>query len=1202
MNIKKRTAKVFAVVIACAMFVSGCGSDIESTDNAITNIQETVVSSEVTIVPEVTPSPGITETQEKTDSVVKPEGSGTTESAGKTEVSEIVATQEIEKKAPKSMMDKMDEWVGYVMDVNSYKAAYKDLQAIWGDVEKSYVEHYINHGVYEETRRIGIKFDPLEYSEAYPDVAVAYGTDILGIIEHYINYGMQEGRTAGTCAGYADLYEKLMAERENMESGSGEETNSESGAGEETNSGSVAVFNAPNAKTALWREFTPKAGDDEPTYASPVMRLGHFEDGSPYLLFGQQYYSEAKVRTWWASKPTAGGHWFELSFPEEKTFNKIDLYFLFNNPEFNYIWKEYRISYWENNQWVELLSISENNELEVSYQFEPVTSSKIRLDVVNSGDDNYARLCEIEVYGDTGENLAIGATATADSYIANGDAKRANDGYRRSFYGNWRPDEDAEGPHWVQLDFGKVVDINEMFVSAPDNSAAGVSDFVDYEFQYNKGTVDEPVWEVLKRVEGNIRGNAYAQFDTVSTQQVRFVVTKCNTTDAEAIGRPEVAGFRVYNRPSNENLAVNATATASSEDLTMGMYADAVVNNDSIMQISCITLVDMKGNVILQKGEPSEKGFSTSALPIQIYDIDNDGVEEIIMVYNDRIQICSPDLTVEKETMCPISAAYLTIGNISGNEKPQDIVLKDGYRTLCVYNNNLELLWSYDAPHDEKLGHYPSTYDVDNDGKDEVVVGNCLLDHDGTMLQHYVDTVYGKTQHSDSIRVGEFDPEQNGPEIILAHSENGNIFVNYESFATTNESYTHDELEHSQKFAAGEFCPTIPGTEIFTSMKNDIGIYLHKGNGDRIWPDAVYYPDLGTGVLQMDSSSFILAGSGQEYMFAPRCKTVIDGYNNKIVELPSDAYSQYGKSVDIDGDHRDELISWNRHRVQIWTNVAVVPDGGKNLCLTSTVTTDSTATGYNADSLIDGNRESTMWVSQDVKEEHYILVDFGSEKTFDELWLYHYDDVEDTYYLDDFRIQYNAGTLNVPVWVDIYDIKGNMKKEAAFTFDAVTAQQVRILIEDPTTAHKNLDSVARVCEIEIYEALSNEFTEISGVEQALENTKTILFDAAKSIDGISLSFTGEVKDYVVQYNSGSVSEPVWSELKAILCNNTSVNEHAFTPISTDALRVIVTDGEGAVQSISARQWSGYEYQEIENILIDNPTKSGIGGSYKWTNY
>ena len=71
-----------------------------------------------------------------------------------------------------------------------------------------------------------------------------------------------------------------------------------------------------------------------------------------------------------------------------------------------------------------------------------------------------------------------------------------------------------------------------------------------------------------------------------------------------------------------------------------------------------------------------------------------------------------------------------------GQGRAGDIVLKDRYNSLWVFNDKLELLWQAQC----NTGHYPFAYDVDGDGKDELFIGYSLFDHDGKQLWTLDDT------------------------------------------------------------------------------------------------------------------------------------------------------------------------------------------------------------------------------------------------------------------------------------------------------------------------------------------------------------------------------------------------------------------------------------------------------------------------------
>lgn len=93
-----------------------------------------------------------------------------------------------------------------ILDVEAYRSAYSDLEAVFGDNTEAYIAHYLTTGVYEG-RTKGVLFNPLAYAEAYSDVKESYGDDISAIINHYVFFGIAENRTEGTAGSYSDIAE-----------------------------------------------------------------------------------------------------------------------------------------------------------------------------------------------------------------------------------------------------------------------------------------------------------------------------------------------------------------------------------------------------------------------------------------------------------------------------------------------------------------------------------------------------------------------------------------------------------------------------------------------------------------------------------------------------------------------------------------------------------------------------------------------------------------------------------------------------------------------------------------------------------------------------------------------------------------------------------------------------------------------------------
>lgn len=973
----------------------------------------------------------------------------------------------------------------------------------------------------------------------------------------------------------------------------------------------ASAIAAPNAEATLWKSFVPGENGVDGAY---IQRLGHTPDGTPYMVFVQSYSpSVGPAETHWASADTEGSHWLEITFSAEKTINRINLYFFENNTN-KYPWESFTISYKKDGEWQPLLTKEGNTDMIMRYSFCGVGTTAVRVDITDpstAGTDKYARLREIEIFDDTGKNVACyanGGAITADSRAnSNRSPEYAIDGYSQPELGYWSPAAKTAAPHWLMVDMGEVKEFNEIKIAELDDTTEGKqSGFVDYQLQYNAGTNANPVWVDVAKVTGNLRASAFASFDTVSARQVRIYITKTRSGDV-----PKITGFRVYNRAvSNENIAADAKLYASSHNKAMGGLVNFGNIENFSQQISCISAYDLSGNLLWQKGTPSVGNRTIgSDLPIQIYDIDNDGEEEIITVYNDRLQILSYNGEIEKEVSLYLQADSLMPLNVRGTETKQDILVKDRYKEIAVYDNNLNLLWSRyqtntaEDNYSDLYGHFPYPCDVDNDGKDEILAGAVLLDDDGTLLHRYItdgtfvnpkgETHIEIAEHSDGMKIADIDPEHEGLEMVSAYSSAGTMFMD----TSGNRLTTDTTVGHAQKIVVGQFAPTVPGLEVFTSTKPSVTdgyqLYLNRGNGAKLWENPIDYGKTAK-VIQMDPSSFIKAGSGQEHLLIAYAGGIFDNEYNCAVALPSGSVKRFGYSVNIGGDDREELLMWNEGKVQIWTNTAAVPDGGKNIARDATISVDSTFDeNYNVSALNDGYREGSVWKSADAEGEHCITVDFGSQKTFDELWIYGYSNSSETYFPQNFKIQYNSGSVSAPVWTTIHNVVNNQKGSAAYTFDAVTAQQVRILITDPTTALTDIDNAARICEIEIYEALTDGFTAVSGIEA--DNTLT--FDSVRVIDGVQLDFEGTVKDFSLEYlNNG-----VWTELASALCNTKSQCKYAFSPVSASAIRAVVTDGDGSV-SISAREYSGYEYENVVNELIVNPTKSGNTGSYRWTNY
>lgn len=357
------------------------------------------------------------------------------------------------------------------------------------------------------------------------------------------------------------------------------------------------------------------------------------------------------------------------------------------------------------------------------------------------------------------------------------------------------------------------------------------------------------------------------------------------------------------------------------------------VSRDAYGFISCLTAIDLEGRVLWQLGEPSENtrelGKVSADMPFQIYDIDHDGVDEVIVGWDFEIRILDGRTgAVKRSVRTPIAdqddddligAPFNTyaftrlnpdgirICNFRGLPQPSDLLIKDRYCRVWALNDQLDLLWSYKSP--TNTGHCPLPVDVDDDGKDEVLVGYRLLNSDGTELWSYPIT----EDHTDEIVAGRWMPGDDqgyfacvsGTQGFFIGDLYGNIVV-------------RDRIGHAQRVSVANYCPEREGLEI--AVVNFWGhqgcLFLYDAQGQPLWE------------MENEMNGNIIApvnwdGSGQELILTnadPARGGLLNGNGVRAVAFPDDGHPTLcAEAINLTGDERDELIVWDEHSLWIYT-------------------------------------------------------------------------------------------------------------------------------------------------------------------------------------------------------------------------------------------------------------------------------------------
>lgn len=348
------------------------------------------------------------------------------------------------------------------------------------------------------------------------------------------------------------------------------------------------------------------------------------------------------------------------------------------------------------------------------------------------------------------------------------------------------------------------------------------------------------------------------------------------------------------------------------------------MSKDSFSEISCLTALDLDGNILWQIGEPNpDNALVTNDLPFQIHDIDGDGKQEVILCKDFCLQVLDGETgELKYATQTPINpnnngfyrvnADALYFCDLTGDGRNNNIILKDRYSNLWAYTHDLKLLWHGHG----KVGHYPMAYDIDGDGKDEILIGYNLFDDDGTLLWKL-----DLDDHADAVAVGKFGSNDN-LQIIIAASDEGLVWV-----SPGGKIIKHHYAGHCQTVTAANLIPERQGLEIATiTFWGNPGIFLiYDENGNLIKRKELIAP-WGSALSPVNWS-----GTGQEHILLsthPKFGGMIDGGGDCVLEFPDDGHPFLCcEPIDLIGDKRDEIVTWDPNSIWIYTQDSLIkPD------------------------------------------------------------------------------------------------------------------------------------------------------------------------------------------------------------------------------------------------------------------------------------
>ncbi len=148
--------------------------------------------------------------------------------------------------------------------------------------------------------------------------------------------------------------------------------------------------------------------------------------------------------------------------------------------------------------------------------------------------------------------------------------------------------------------------------------------------------------------------------------------------------------------------------------------------------VNCATAFNLEGELLWQIGEPDLEvtPVSDGEIPAQIYDIDNDGNNELLYIADGEFVVLDGMSGTEKKRYplpSPDAHDAIIIADIEGKGYAQNIILKNRFHQIWAMDSNFNVIWTYKG----NVGHFLWPYDINGDGRDELICGYTVLSGDG---------------------------------------------------------------------------------------------------------------------------------------------------------------------------------------------------------------------------------------------------------------------------------------------------------------------------------------------------------------------------------------------------------------------------------------------------------------------------------------
>jgi hypothetical protein len=182
-------------------------------------------------------------------------------------------------------------------------------------------------------------------------------------------------------------------------------------------------------------------------------------------------------------------------------------------------------------------------------------------------------------------------------------------------------------------------------------------------------------------------------------------------------------------------VAGDLTGDGQVEIVNLKYYVEATDRN----RVSSLAVQDLNGKRLWYwkspRAAPSGLGFGRgSSAAAVVYDLKAGVARNKLLMATDGYLYQFDGRTGAIEESVAIGSLdasdCMIVANLRGKGR-KDLLLKDAYHTLWAFDENLDLLWKVRNPGGCLLAHRTAALDLDDDGRDEILIGAGILDADG---------------------------------------------------------------------------------------------------------------------------------------------------------------------------------------------------------------------------------------------------------------------------------------------------------------------------------------------------------------------------------------------------------------------------------------------------------------------------------------